>query len=152
MREESMRGRPQWRNACVVRAQTIAANLRMIEFAVEGGLPAFGQGARTCVRAVEPGIAVICSHVCVHVGEGRMRVLVAGPEGGRGERFMWSLIEGARVRLTAPAASAAPATEQPRIDCGAGVRLGFGDRPREAAGPRFATRAANGNAASRRMV
>ena len=152
MRGQGVRDRSTWRNACVVRAQTIAANLRMIEFAVEGGLSAFGQGARTQVCAAEPGFAAICSHVCVYVGQERMRVLVAGGEGGNGARFMWSLVEGARVRLTVPAAIAAvPA----RIAGGtrlalAGFRLGFGKGAGAKGRRGRAGQAANGNSASPR--
>jgi hypothetical protein len=148
-----MRSGPSWRSACVVRAQTIAANLRMIEFAVEGGLSAFGHGARTRVLVPGPAVASISSHVCVYVGRGRMRVLVADAECGRGERFMWSLIEGARVRLTTPAAPAIRSRKEPRIACGAAVVLGFGGRrPYGTARPRIAAAAANGNAAARRIV
>ena len=160
MRGQGIRGRPIWRNACVVRAQTIAANLRMIEFAVEGGLAAFGQGARTRVRAVEPGFAAICSHVCVYVGQQRMRVLVAGGEGGHGARFMWSLVEGARVRLTVPSAPAVLAVEPVRIAFGTGMRLDFaGFRldfgsggVRGTGGTGLAPNAANGNSASPRLI
>lgn len=152
---ESIRSRPIWRNACVVRAQTIAANLRMIEFAVEGGLSAFGQGARTRVHAVEPGFAAICSHVCVYVGQGRMRVLVAGSEGVQGARFMWSLVEGARVRLTVPVAASAFAAEPARIAGGtrldfAGFCLDFGRGVRAKGSRGRAAHAANGNSASPR--
>jgi hypothetical protein len=125
--------RTVWRNACVVRAQTIAANLRMIEFAVEGGLPAFRQGARTRVRAGQPDFAAARSHVCVYVGDERMRVLVAGGEDVPGARFMWALVEGARVRLTVPVAPKVTRADRPagmRLVC-AGVRLQLGGGARQ---------------------
>lgn len=149
-----MREPPEWRHACVVRAQTIAAGLRMVEFAVEGGLPAFGQGARTRVLAAEPGFAAICSYVCVNVGQGRMRVLVAGGSdagGSGGARFMWSLVEGARVRLTLPQTPASRTPAPPRIAGETGLRLDFSRTClREAAEPGFVTIAVNGNAAAPR--
>jgi hypothetical protein len=139
---------PNWRNACVVRARTIAANLRLIEFAVEGALPAFGSNARTRVRAIDAGAVTAGSHICVNVGEGRMRVLVAAADSDPAARFMWSLIEGARVRLTVPAASAVHAVEPVRMVAGAGVRLRIAaaDLPAARGLPE---RAANANALSR---
>ncbi len=128
MRAGSNDARTVWRNACVVRAQTIAAHLRMIEFAVEGGLPAFRQGARTRVRAGQPDFSAGRSHVCVYVGQDRMRVLVAGGEDSPGARFMWALVEGARVRLTVPAAPTLTQADRPagmRLVC-AGVRMELG--------------------------
>lgn len=147
---------PQWRNACVVRASTIAENLRMIEFAVEGGLAAFGSDARTRVRALcaeadGDGRTTLAagSYVCVNVGEGRMRVLVPAPDGGAGARFMWSLIEGARVRLTVPAGL--PANASPvRLAGATGMRICVAaGGPYAAAQLHLAARAANANAQSR---
>jgi hypothetical protein len=152
MEGQGVRSRSNWRNACVVRAQTVAANLRMIEFAVEGGLPAFRQGARTRVRAGEPDFTAICSHVCVYVGQERMRVLVAGGEDVPGVRFMWSLVEGARVRLTVPVAiEAAPLwiAGRPRLAL-AGFRLDFGKGVGAKGSRGCAGQAANGNLASPR--
>lgn len=149
MRQASARHPTEWRNACVVRAQTIAGNLRMIEIAVEGGLPAFGQGGRTRVQVNATGITSISSHVCVHVGQDRMRVLVGGRERGIGERFMWSLIEGARVRLTVPdtsAAAAASAHSARSVAVGPHIRMGLGGI---GAGGRHAGDPANGNLAKR---
>lgn len=151
MRGQGGRGRTGWRNACVVRAQTIADGLRMVEFAVEGGLAPFGQGARTRIRAVQPGLEAICAHACVYAGEGRMRVLVAGSEGGAGARFMWSLVEGACVRLTAPTAPELTQIDRQGMRLGfTGIRLHLGGIVREQDLGGRARPAANGNSVSRR--
>jgi len=144
---------PCWRNACVVRARTIAADLRLIEFAVEGGLPAFGGDARTRVRPLQSGEAVAGSYVCVNVGEGRMRVLVSGAADGAA-RFMWSLIEGARVRLTVPQSSQRHCAMPVRIVAGTGVRLRMaasGLVGTEQARPGRPRLAANGNVSARQQ-
>lgn len=92
-----------WRNACVVRAQTSADGVRTVEFAVEGPLPAFVPGACTCIQVDLGGAIAVRSYVCLPAGHGHVRVAVRDNGRGGGARYMWTLIEGARVRLTAPA-------------------------------------------------
>ncbi len=143
---------PEWRNACVIHARTIAENLRMIEFAVEGGLDRFGSDARTRVRGIDGAAFAGGSHVCINVGEGRMRVLV-GAHDTPATRFMWSLIPGARVRLTVPAPTGASPALRFKAACVRLTASACGQVQKSAADhDRRTHRAANTNAPPRQHL
>lgn len=98
-----MKERQEWRHAVVTRAQTISQGVRLIEFAVEGDLPAFEPGSHTTVEVVIDGGRAKRSYTCIPCDSGRIRVAVKHHDNSRGgSRFMWSLIEGAKLRVTVP--------------------------------------------------
>ncbi len=99
-----MKGRRDWRSACVTATATIAEGVRMVEFAVEGMLPAFEPGSHLEVEVAIAGRPALRSYTCLPAPPGRLRVAVGRHANSRGgSRFMWSLIEGARLRVTVPA-------------------------------------------------
>ncbi|MXN67176.1 2Fe-2S iron-sulfur cluster binding domain-containing protein [Stappia sp. GBMRC 2046] len=98
-----MKGRQEWRGAVVTRAQSIADGIRLIEFAVEGGLPPFEPGSHVSVEVMIEGAPAIRSYTCVSSDAGHIRLAVKRHENSRGgSRFMWTLVEGARLRITLP--------------------------------------------------
>ncbi|MDQ0313698.1 PDR/VanB family oxidoreductase [Amorphus orientalis] len=98
-----MKGRLDWRDAKVVRAETIAADIRQIEFDVAGGVPAFQPGSHVTVSvALDHGRAER-SYSCLPAPAGRIRIAVKRHEASRGgSRYMWRLAEGDEVRLSLP--------------------------------------------------
>ncbi|NRG18555.1 oxidoreductase [Rhizobiales bacterium] len=98
-----MKGRREWRNAVVTRAQAIADGIRLIELSVEGGLPPFEPGSHVSVEVMVDGMPAIRSYTCVSSDAGHIRLAVKRHEHSRGgSRFMWTLIEGAKLRVTVP--------------------------------------------------
>lgn len=94
---------PEWRQACVTRAQTIARDLRMIDLAIEGPLPRIRPGSRADIVVAIEGVPAIRSFHCIAAPHGRVRITVGTGDTDGALRFMWSLVEGATVRMTVPA-------------------------------------------------
>lgn len=93
----------EWREATVVDVNVIADNIRQIEFAVAGSLPAFEPGSHITIRAEADGAAFERSYSCLPSVSGRVRVAVKlSPTSRGGSRFMWSLETGDYVKLTVP--------------------------------------------------
>ncbi len=98
-----MQGRHEWRDAAVVRARTIAEDVRLIEFAVAGPMPRFTPGSHTTIEVEIDGAKAYRSYTCLPADPGFIRVAVRAHGNSRGgSRYMWSLIEGARTRLAVP--------------------------------------------------
>lgn len=98
-----MKSKTEWREGCVVRAQTIATDVRLIEMAVEGALPPFEPGMHTTIQVKIGDVVGIRSYTCLPAPPGRLRMAVKRHANSRGgSSFMWSLIEGAKVRVTVP--------------------------------------------------
>lgn len=99
-----MKGRREWRQARVSAARTIADDVRLVEFAVEGDLPAFEPGSHCEVEVMIGGRPSSRSYTCLPSPAGHLRVAVRRHENSRGgSRFMWTLAEGAPIRVTVPA-------------------------------------------------
>lgn len=98
-----MKGRQEWRNAVVTRAQAIADGIRLIEFSVEGELPPFEPGSHVSVEVTIEGSPAVRSYTCVSSDAHHIRLAVKRHEHSRGgSRFMWTLVEGAKLRVTVP--------------------------------------------------
>jgi hypothetical protein len=100
MRAVAARG---WRLACVTRARTVAGGVRFIEFAVSGAAFGFEAGSTVEVLVESGGISSIHAYACLPAGPNMLRLLVPRGRSSADARFMWALIEGARVRLRIPA-------------------------------------------------
>lgn len=98
-----MAGGATWRYACVTRAQTIAGGVRMIDLAMEGPLPRMAPRSSVDFAVAICGVPAIRAFDCIPAPNGRIRVTVESGDDD-GLRFMWSLVEGAVVRMTAPTA------------------------------------------------
>lgn len=96
-----MAGGTIWRYACVTRAQTIASGVRMIDLAMEGSLPRIAPRSSVDFAVAICGVPAIRAFDCIPAPNGRIRVTV-GSGDDDGLRFMWSLVEGAVVRMTVP--------------------------------------------------
>ncbi|MEX0956869.1 MAG: hypothetical protein WDZ83_16860 [Rhizobiaceae bacterium] len=96
-----MAGSTNWRYACVTRAQTIASGMRMIDLAMDGPLPRMAPRSITDFAVAICGVPAIRAFDCIPAPNGRIRVTVGSVEDD-GLRFMWSLVEGAVVRMTVP--------------------------------------------------
>ena len=90
-----------WRYACVTRAQTIARGMRMIDLAIEGPLPRIAPRSSADFAVAICGVPAIRAFDCIPAPNGRIRVTI-GSGDDDGLRFMWSLVEGAVVRMTVP--------------------------------------------------
>jgi hypothetical protein len=96
-----MAGGKDWRYACVTRAQTIARGTRMIDLAVEGRLHGIPSRSRAHFAVIIGGRQAVRSYDCIAAPNGLVRaVLEAGADDGL--RFMWSLVEGAVLRMALP--------------------------------------------------
>lgn len=108
-------GRPDrvWRRACVVRAQTVAADIRLLDLAVEPAGPELGPGALLDVIVEDAGVVSIHRHASMPIGPGLLRISVRrGPGTRHGLRFLWSLVEGATMRFCSRPSTA------PLVDAG----------------------------------
>lgn len=103
MRAIATRG---WRFGCVTRARTVAGGVRFIEFAVSGSAFGFEAGSTVEVLVESGGISSIHAYACLPAGPNMLRLLVPRGRSSADARFMWALIEGARVRLRIPAQAA----------------------------------------------
>jgi hypothetical protein len=96
-----MAGSSNWRYACVTRAQTVASGMRMIDLAIEGPPPRIAPRSSADFAVAICGVPAIRAFACIPAPNGRIRVTVdSGDDDGL--RFMWSLVEGAVVRMTVP--------------------------------------------------
>ena len=98
-----MKGRHEWREAVVTRAEGVAEGVRKIDFAISGEMPAFEPGCHTTIEVDIAGIRAERSYTCLPAERRVVRVAVKRHEKSRGgSRFMWALEKGAKVRLTVP--------------------------------------------------
>ena len=98
-----MRNRLEWRHARVASVETIAGDVRMIEFAVEGSLPRFEPGSHTNIRVCIGEGWTTRTYTCLPAQPGYLRVAVKRHLHSRGGlNFMWSLVPGATAELTVP--------------------------------------------------
>jgi vanillate O-demethylase ferredoxin subunit len=89
-----------WRRACVTRAQTIARGVRIIDLAVDGRLPRIAPGGFADFMVAQGGAPAVRSFDCIPAPHGRVRITIGTPDhDDDGLRFMWSLVEGAAVRM-----------------------------------------------------
>src|SRR5690606_9833640 len=96
-----------WRRACVIRAQTVAADIRLLDLAVEPACPEFGPGALLDVIVEDAGVVSVHRHASMPIGPGLLRISVRrGPAKRHGLRFLWSLVEGATVTFCSRASTA----------------------------------------------
>ena len=98
-----MRNRQDWRQGVVTRAEAIADDVRLLEFAVEGAVPRFDPGSHCNFRVHLAEGEAIRTYSCLPAAAGHIRVAVKQHEHSRGgSRFMWGLQTGASVALTLP--------------------------------------------------
>ena len=98
-----MRNRQDWRRGVVTRAEEIADDVRLLEFAVEGALPRFDPGSHSNFRVSLGGGQAVRTYSCLPAETGHIRVAVKHHEHSRGgSRFMWRLEPGAAVELSVP--------------------------------------------------
>lgn len=119
--------RRDWRTGCVVRALTRPGNLRQIDIAIDGGIGDWDPRLRVTLAVEADGCVSVASFACERAERGIVRIAV---ERGacRTGHFMWKVVEGARLTLTAPAPAGAEGrgamatAPLARLGC-AGVRL-----------------------------
>jgi len=98
-----MRSGQEWRGATVGRIRDVAEDIRSFEIAVEGGVPTFDPGAHICIEVIVGDRPAVRSYSCIPGRPGRVTIAVKyHPNSRGGSRWMWSLVEGAHVRVTLP--------------------------------------------------
>lgn len=100
-----MRSQAIWTDASVASTEVVADGIRRIEFAVARDLPPFEPGSHLNVEVYVRGRPDLRSYSCLPsaTAERRLCVAVKRHEDSRGgSRYMWSLTEGARIRLSLP--------------------------------------------------
>nr|WP_295886613.1 PDR/VanB family oxidoreductase [uncultured Devosia sp.] len=98
-----MRNRQEWRQGIVTRAEAIADDVRLLEFAVEGVLPRFDPGSHSNFKVSLDEGQAIRTYSCLPAPAGRISVAVKHHDNSRGgSRFMWGLGVGAAIELTVP--------------------------------------------------
>lgn len=98
-----MRSGQQWRGATVEHIRDVAMDIREFEISVAGGVPAFDPGSHICIEVIIGDQPAIRSYSCVPGRAGRLTIAVKNhPNSRGGSRWMWSLVEGAHVRVTLP--------------------------------------------------
>lgn len=98
-----MRMNIDWRKASVIAATRIAEDVLMVEFVVEGALPAFDPGSHANIRVTIDGQGAIRTYTCIPTGQGRLAIAVKLHANSRGgSRFIWSLCVGDAVEMTVP--------------------------------------------------
>lgn len=98
-----MRNREAWRQGIVTRAEAIAADVRLLEFAVEGGLPRFDPGSHSNFRVSLAEGRAIRTYSCLPAPAGHISVAVKRHDNSRGgSRFMWGLEVGTSIELSVP--------------------------------------------------
>ena len=88
-----------WRLGCVTRARPVAADTRFVEIVLSGPPVSVQAGATVDILT---GRGAIHSFACLPARPGSLRILVPRAE-GPAQRFMWALIEGARLKVRLPA-------------------------------------------------
>lgn len=97
-----MKGRSDWRDGRVIRAETIAPDVRLIEFALDGA-PPLQPGSHVTVAVTAGAAQAERSYSCLPCPAGRIRIAVKRHAASRGgSAFMWTLEEGATLRLALP--------------------------------------------------
>ena len=98
-----MRMNVDWRSARVVRAETIAEDVRLVEFEVDGFLPSFEPGSHTNIAVVIDDQRAIRTYTCIPGSPGALAIAVKlHPNSRGGSRFIWSLQPGYEVEFTIP--------------------------------------------------
>lgn len=98
-----MRNRLEWRRGIVTRAETIAADVRLLDFAVDGALPRFDPGSHSNFKVSLGEGQAIRTYSCLPAPAGHIRVAVKQHEHSRGgSRFMWGLEAGTAIELSVP--------------------------------------------------
>lgn len=98
-----MRNRVEWRDAQVVEAHGVAADVRRIVFAVDGPVPRFDPGSHSTFRVEIDGVPANRTYTVVPAEPGQIAVAVKlHPQSRGGSRYMWGLKAGMPVRLTLP--------------------------------------------------
>jgi vanillate O-demethylase ferredoxin subunit len=98
-----MRNAMEWRTATVTLTQQIAEDVRLLEFAVAGGLPPFDPGSHCNFRVSIGDAPVLRTYSLIPAPPGHLRVAVKLHAHSRGgSRFMWGLAAGDGIELTLP--------------------------------------------------
>ncbi|WP_316356380.1 PDR/VanB family oxidoreductase [Devosia sp.] len=98
-----MRNRQEWRQGVLTRAEKIADDVRLLEFAVEGALPRFDPGSHSNFKVSLGEGQAIRTYSCLPAPSGHISVAVKHHEHSRGgSRFMWGLEVGAAIELSLP--------------------------------------------------
>lgn len=98
-----MRNKQEWRQGVVTRAEKIADDVRLLEFAVEGALPRFDPGSHSNFRVTLGEGQAIRTYSCLPAPAGHVSVAVKHHEHSRGgSRFMWGLETGTGIELSVP--------------------------------------------------
>lgn len=96
-----MRNRVEWRDARLAAVETIAADVRRLDFAVEGPVPRFDPGSHINLRVQINGEPTIRTYTSIPAAPGHLAVAVKlHPQSRGGSRFMWDLSVGDALRLT----------------------------------------------------
>jgi ferredoxin-NADP reductase len=98
-----MRNRQEWRQGVVTLAEQVADDVRLLEFAVEGGLPRFDPGSHSNFKVSLGEGQAIRTYSCLPAPAGHIRVAVKRHDHSRGgSRFMWGLEAGKGIELSVP--------------------------------------------------
>ncbi len=98
-----MRNATDWRTARVAHIDEPAADVRRVVFDVTGGVPPFDPGSHTNIRVTIGGQGAIRTYTCLPAGRDQIAIAVKlHPQSRGGSRFIWSLMPGQEVELTAP--------------------------------------------------
>ena len=98
-----MRNRQEWRRGIVTRAEQIAADVKLLEFAVEGMLPRFDPGSHSNFKVSLGEGQAIRTYSCLPAASGHISVAVKHHDHSRGgSRFMWGLETGTAIELSVP--------------------------------------------------
>jgi len=98
-----MRSNMEWRHARLVHAAEVAADVKLLDFAVDGPLPRFDPGSHCNFRIAHDDGTLTRTYSSLPSAAGHIRVAVKRHEHSRGgSRLMWSLKEGDEIELTVP--------------------------------------------------
>lgn len=98
-----MRSQLVWCDATLVAAETVAEDVRLLTFDVEGSVPQFDPGSHVNIRVAIDGRPAIRTYTAIPAPAGRIAIAVKLHRQSRGgSRHMWAMTEGERVRLTLP--------------------------------------------------
>lgn len=98
-----MRNRVEWRDARLAAVEMIAADVRRLDFSVEGPVPRFDPGSHINLKVQINGEPAIRTYTSIPAAPGHLAVAVKlHPQSRGGSRFMWELSTGDSLRLTLP--------------------------------------------------
>lgn len=98
-----MRSGQDWRGATIDHIREVAEDIRSFEMSVEGGVPPFDPGSHICIEVLIGDLPAIRSYSCLPGAPGHITIAVKRHANSRGgSAYMWSLVEGAHVRITLP--------------------------------------------------